>query len=54
VQWQEFRHPTYAQCGDAPFIPGLMSLDLLFNCGPAARDLFWQRTEAKNEERLAA
>jgi len=54
VQWQEFRHPTYEQCGDGPFIPGLMSLDLLFNRGPEGRDLLWQRAEAKNEERLAA
>lgn len=54
VQWQEFRHPTYPQCGDGPFIPGLMSLDLLFNWGPRARDLLWQRSATKDEERLAA
>ena len=54
VQWQEFRHPTYPQCGDGPFIPGLMSLDLLFNWGPRARDLLWQRLATKDEERLAA
>ena len=54
VQWQEFRHPVYAQCGEAPFVPGLMSLDLLFNCGPEARGIFWNRAEAKDEERLAA
>jgi hypothetical protein len=31
-----------------------MSLDVLFNCGPAARDLLWRRAESKSEERLAA
>jgi hypothetical protein len=52
VRWQQFRHPTHAQCGDAPFIPGLMAFDLLFNCGPMGRDLLWQR--AAHDERIAA
>jgi hypothetical protein len=42
VQWQEFRHPEYPQCGAAPFIRGLSVLDVLFNCGPAAREIVWQ------------
>lgn len=54
VQWQEFRHPTYAQCGDAPFTPGLMALDLLFNCGPRGAELFWEPILAKRHELLAA
>jgi hypothetical protein len=33
VQWQEFDHPHYPQCGEGPFIPGLSAVDLLFNCG---------------------
>ena len=37
VQWHEFTHPAYPQCGTAPFIPGLASLDLLMNCGPRSR-----------------
>jgi hypothetical protein len=41
VVWQEFRHPTYPQCGEAPFIPGLSVLDLLFNCGAASREVAW-------------
>jgi hypothetical protein len=41
VVWQDFRHPQYTQCGEAPFIPGLSVLDLLFNCGPASRELAW-------------
>jgi len=37
VQWHEFKHPTYRQCGPQPFIPGLAALDLVFNCGPQSR-----------------
>ena len=52
VAWQQFEHPVYAQCGSGAFTPGLMSLDLLFNCGARGRDLFWQN--ATRDERLAA
>ncbi|HET9652144.1 MAG TPA: WbqC family protein, partial [Usitatibacter sp.] len=52
VQWQQFEHPAYAQCGDAPFMPGLTSLDFLFNCGPAAAETLWKRTGS--HELLAA
>lgn len=37
VRWHRFTHPAYKQCGAAPFIPGLASIDLLFNAGPASR-----------------
>ncbi len=37
VRWHRFTHPTYKQCGAAPFIPGLAGADLLFNAGPASR-----------------
>ena len=37
--WQDFHHPRYPQCGDAPFVPGLTALDLLCNCGPLSRSL---------------
>jgi hypothetical protein len=40
VEWQELEHPVYPQCGAAPFIAGLSSLDLLLNCGPRGRDRF--------------
>lgn len=53
VQWQQFTHPTYAQCGGGAFAPGLMSLDALFNCGPAARDLL-QAKAISHDERIAA
>lgn len=53
VQWQEFSHPTYTQCSGNAFVPGLMSLDALFNCGPAARDLLPSQA-ASRDERIAA
>jgi hypothetical protein len=54
VQWQDFTHPTYPQCGDAPFQPGLASLDVLFNCGARGRDLVWEHARKDDDERLAA
>jgi hypothetical protein len=53
VMWQDFTHPTYAQCGAGEFIPGLMSLDMLFNCGPRAAELLRQPAIA-HDQRLAA
>lgn len=37
IRWHQFTHPAYKQCGAAPFIPGLASVDLLFNAGPRSR-----------------
>jgi hypothetical protein len=34
IEPHQFTHPQYPQCGAAPFIPGLASIDLLFNVGP--------------------
>src|SRR5262249_50730755 len=53
VQWHEFTHPEYPQCGAQPFIPGLAALDLLFNCGPASRALLFKEPAAR-ELRAAA
>jgi hypothetical protein len=53
VMWQDFKHPEYPQCGSAPFIKGLMALDLLFNCGARGRDLVWERAVSR-DERIAA
>ena len=53
VQWHEFAHPEYPQCGAQPFIPGLAALDLLFNCGPASRGLLFKQPGAR-ELRAAA
>ena len=42
VAWQQFKHPDYPQiqrpAGSAP-VHGLSVLDLLFNCGPHAKDV---------------
>lgn len=54
VVWQDFRHPQYAQCGDAPFSPGLSVLDLLFNCGPASREVAWPSAPVASDALLAA
>lgn len=34
VRWQRFSHPAHRQCGEG-FLPGLSTLDALFNVGPA-------------------
>jgi hypothetical protein len=54
VMWQEFTHPVHAQCGAAPFIKGLSALDLLFNCGPASREIIHARDPIARNELLAA
>jgi WbqC-like protein len=43
VEWHQFTHPEYAQCGPQPFIPGLAALDLLFNCGPRSRAILLEQ-----------
>jgi hypothetical protein len=53
VQWQQFQHPVYRQCGPAPFMPGLSAIDLLFNCGPAGRNVLFGEA-APQESRAAA
>ena len=47
IQWHEFTHPAYKQCGPEPFIPGLASTDLLFNCGPQSRVVLLGQGEAR-------
>jgi hypothetical protein len=44
IRPHEFRHPAYRQCGAAPFIPGLASIDLLFNAGPQSRAILLGET----------
>lgn len=40
VRWQDFKHPEYVQTpSTSPFVKGLSILDLLFNCGPWAKDV---------------
>jgi hypothetical protein len=54
VMWQQFQHPEYEQCGEGPFIKGLMALDLLMNRGRAGVEQFWNRTQVTDDERVAA
>ncbi len=49
VEWQSFAHPTYPQCGAEPFVKGLSAVDILFNCGPASRDLVWKASLGQRE-----
>jgi hypothetical protein len=53
ILYHEFRHPEYPQCGAAPFMPGLSAIDLLFNCGPASREMLCGAATAQ-EPRAAA
>ncbi|MFN0138108.1 MAG: WbqC family protein, partial [Phycisphaerae bacterium] len=39
VVFQDYAHPTYPQQGRGRFEPNLSAIDLLFNCGPASRDI---------------
>lgn len=43
VSFQEFQHPIYTQVGNHPFVPGLSTLDVLFNKGiNKSREIFWK------------
>jgi hypothetical protein len=44
IEWHQFSHPEYRQCGPQPFLPGLAAVDLLFNCGPQGAALLVQPT----------
>ncbi|MGA2394427.1 MAG: WbqC family protein [Candidatus Lustribacter sp.] len=39
VTFDEFVHPEYPQSAGGPFEPNMAAIDLLFNCGPGARDV---------------
>ena len=43
IEYHDFKHPEYAQCGEAPFVKGLSAIDMLFNCGPQSRDVLFNR-----------
>ncbi len=43
VTWQQFNHPVYPQL-HGPFLPGLSSIDLMFNCGAAEARRILRRT----------
>jgi hypothetical protein len=44
IRQHEFHHPVYRQCGPAPFLAGLASVDLLFNAGPQSRAILLGET----------
>jgi WbqC-like protein len=46
VMWQRFTHPTYPQrYPHVGFVSHLGFLDVLFNCGPEARQILWGRAQ---------
>jgi hypothetical protein len=47
IRLHEFHHPGYRQCAEAPFVPGLAAVDMLFNCGPESRRLLLERAATK-------
>ena len=52
IRAHEFAHPVYRQCGPAPFVAGLASIDLLFNAGPRSRAIL--RAETATQAACAA
>ena len=53
IEYHDFQHPEYPQCGTGPFIRGLSASDMLFNCGPQSRSLLLGETTT-HESRAAA
>jgi hypothetical protein len=47
IEFHDWRHPEYPQCGKAPFLAGLSAIDLLLNCGPASREILFGSRLAK-------
>lgn len=48
VVYQNFEHPIYQQIGSHPFMPGLSTLDLLFNNGvEKSKKIFWNSIERR-------
>ena len=54
VEFQQFRHPVYRQCGPQPFLPGLSAVDALFNCGPVSRAMLLGAVTPPQPARVAA
>jgi hypothetical protein len=48
IVYQDYRHPTYPQV-HGPFEPAMAAIDLLFNHGPASREILLGGNATKNE-----
>jgi hypothetical protein len=54
VVWQHFNHPRYLQrYTEAGFVSHLGFLDLVLNCGPASRDILFERSHPSALRRAA-
>jgi hypothetical protein len=54
VVWQHFNHPRYEQrYTESGFVSHLGFLDLLLNCGPASRDILFERSHPSALRRAA-
>lgn len=50
VIFQDFQHPVYPQCNSTAFVPGISTLDMLFNCGVReSRRIFWETVKNGRE-----
>ena len=50
IMFQDFTHPIYPQLHTTEFIPGLSSLDMLFNCGiEQTKAIFWENVNKTHE-----
>ncbi len=50
IVFQDFVHPVYPQRNTTEFLPGLSSLDMLFNCGiEQTKAVFWENVKRGNE-----
>jgi hypothetical protein len=53
IEYHDWHHPEYPQCGTGAFLRGLSAIDMLFNCGPQSRSLLLGQAIA-HESRAAA
>lgn len=52
IVFQDFQHPIYQQIHSNKFVPGVSSLDMLFNCGiEESRHIFWKNVQNSHEFR---
>ena len=50
IAFQDFQHPVYRQCSSQEFVPGISTLDMLFNWGNEdSRRIFWENLHGTHE-----